>query len=142
MKRRRPKQPVQLSRKQVLKQHIKPQYNLGTRGFDSSGAPYRYVKAGKDILVKNALNMDEQSRKNLEEIERSDHPTGIGRIERGECPTDGRNAIACQFCLYGHMLHCHHPHTCRQAECGHYLAETEAEADQMGGDKFDRENLF
>jgi hypothetical protein len=33
----------------------------------------------------------------------------------------------CMFCPYGHMLTCHYPLTCAEAECDHYLREIEEE---------------
>lgn len=54
-------------------------------------------------------------------------PTGIGRIDRGECPMGGTNPMSCMFCLYGHMLDCHHPYTCAQANCSHNQGELEQE---------------
>lgn len=35
--------------------------------------------------------------------------------------------IRCMFCGFGHMLECHYPFTCEEAECAHYRAEVEAE---------------
>jgi len=62
--------------------------------------------------------LDEESRKNIEELEaQTGKPTGIGQIERSECPVCAFDATACTFCLYGHMLHCHYPMTCEQAGC-------------------------
>jgi len=64
--------------------------------------------------------MDAESRKNLDEMERSQgKPSGIGRIERGECPMGAVNAVGCMFCSYGHMTECHHPFTCDEADCQH-----------------------
>lgn len=51
--------------------------------------------------------------------------SGIQKIEEGRCPVKAVNPIACMFCPYGHMLECHWPMTCADAECGHYLAEAE-----------------
>ena len=31
----------------------------------------------------------------------------------------------CMFCSYGHMLECHYPFTCDEAECSHYQQEME-----------------
>jgi hypothetical protein len=72
--------------------------------------------------------MDEESRKHIAELEKNSRfPTGIGRIERGECEAGGLNPMACMFCPYGHMLECHWPYTCEEAECSHYQQEVEAE---------------
>lgn len=37
--------------------------------------------------------------------------------------------IRCMFCSFGHMLECHYPLTCEEAECDHYRQEMEAEGD-------------
>lgn len=72
--------------------------------------------------------LDEKSRANIAEIEaHSRFPTGIGRIDRGECPTGAPNPIACTFCPYGHMLECHYPYTCEHVECEHYQRAMGAE---------------
>jgi hypothetical protein len=39
------------------------------------------------------------------------------------CPT----AMAAMLCATGHMLECHYPMTCREAECDHYKRALEAE---------------
>lgn len=44
---------------------------------------------------------------------------GIARIAAGECPRNGQSPVACQFCPVGHMLECHHPLSCEQANCSH-----------------------
>lgn len=70
--------------------------------------------------------MDAESRKNIEELEKNSRfPTGVGRIERGECPAGALTAIGCTFCPYGHMLECHHPYTCEEIKCSHYLRAIE-----------------
>jgi len=45
------------------------------------------------------------------------------------CPKVGTEVIrvACMYCPYGHMLECHYPLTCDEAECDHYKAEMEEE---------------
>jgi len=58
---------------------------------------------------------------------RSRFPAGVDLVRNRECPRGGLTAMACMFCPYGHMLECHHPYTCDEVECSHYLAELEAE---------------
>jgi len=71
--------------------------------------------------------LDEKNRARIKEIEAlSRFPTGIGRIDRGECPVGGLNALACMFCPFGHMLECHYPYTCEHVECSHYQQEVES----------------
>ncbi|MBU1067857.1 hypothetical protein KKE60_08725, partial [Patescibacteria group bacterium] len=37
--------------------------------------------------------------------------------------------MACMFCQYGHLLECHHPYNCEEANCEHYQAAMEHEQD-------------
>lgn len=50
---------------------------------------------------------------------------GLHLIEAGVCPAGAVLATACTFCQYGHMTECHHPLTCEEAECSHYVADEE-----------------
>lgn len=45
------------------------------------------------------------------------------------CPILGFDVhrARCMFCSYGHMLECHYPFTCDEAECDHYKSEMEAD---------------
>ncbi len=46
------------------------------------------------------------------------------------CPAqDGKRLvpIACMFCHCGHMMECHYPKTCREAQCSHYRINQEVE---------------
>lgn len=52
---------------------------------------------------------------------------GIELIQEGKCPIGGMTPMACMFCSYGHMTECHHPETCEEAECSHYVREIDAE---------------
>ncbi len=66
------------------------------------------------------LIMSENARADLEEMQKySRFPTGVGRIDRGECPRDATTAVTCMFCLSGHLLECHYPRSCEEAECSH-----------------------
>lgn len=70
--------------------------------------------------------LDDQSIRNIEELEiLYGRPSGIGRIHRGECPIGALNPMGCMLCSYGHMLECHHPYTCEEAECSHYQQSRE-----------------
>jgi hypothetical protein len=44
---------------------------------------------------------------------------GITKIARGECPRGATTPMACMLCLCGHMLECHYPLTCEEAQCSH-----------------------
>lgn len=48
---------------------------------------------------------------------------GIARIAAGECPLNAKSAMACTFCMKGHMLSCHWPMTCGESKCDHYQRE-------------------
>jgi hypothetical protein len=68
-----------------------------------------------------------EERASIAEVEKTSRfPTGIGRIDRDECPQLSYSPVACTFCLYGHMLECHYPKSCKQAQCSH-LAPDEDE---------------
>jgi hypothetical protein len=70
--------------------------------------------------------MDNESQKVIEELEKhSRFPTGTGKIERDECEMGAISPVSCMFCPYGHMLECHYPFTCDEAECSHYQEEME-----------------
>ena len=82
------------------------------------------------------VEMSDESRENLSELEKhSRFPTGVGRVTRGECPIGAFSPMGCMFCSYGHMLECHHPMTCEEAECSHYQAEMAAEAELYPGEE-------
>ena len=71
------------------------------------------------------MALDEKSRQNIVEIGKElGHATGIGLIDRGECPRQATNPHFCTFCEYGHMLDCHYPKTCEEANCQHYQQAT------------------
>lgn len=77
-----------------------------------------------------AIEMSEESRQRLTELEQiSRYPTGVGRVDRGECPQGGFTPMNCMFCPYGHLLECHYPSTCDEVECSHYEAEMETYAE-------------
>lgn len=67
------------------------------------------------------VDMDDRTRTHIREMEANARfPTGVGKIDRGECPTGAIYPMACMFCPFGHMLECHHPYTCEEVECSHY----------------------
>lgn len=67
--------------------------------------------------------LDAESKAAIEEIEQTSRfPTGIGRIERGECPCGAVTPVACSLCPTGHQLECHYPLTCEEAHCSHFMA--------------------
>jgi len=75
-----------------------------------------------------AIQMDDKSRQHLEELEQNSRwPTGVGLIDRGECPVGALTPMSCMFCEFGHMLECHHPYTCEEAECSHYCDEQDTD---------------
>ncbi|OGN90739.1 MAG: hypothetical protein A2Z70_01285 [Chloroflexi bacterium RBG_13_48_17] len=77
--------------------------------------------------------LDEKSRRSIEDLEkRSGRPSGLGRLDRDECPLNMHGATACFFCSCGHMTVCHHPLTCEEADCTHRLEEHETEMRRPG----------
>lgn len=44
---------------------------------------------------------------------------GMARIAARECPLNATSPMACTFCMVGHMMECHHPMNCEQANCSH-----------------------
>lgn len=61
----------------------------------------------------------------------SNYPAGIDLISAGKCPRGAVSPMACMICPTGHMLECHHPMTCEEANCYHL------QADQLEGDDSD-----
>ena len=51
---------------------------------------------------------------------------GVPGNEKCICST----AMAAMFCPFGHMLECHYPMFCEEAQCAHFLREQE---DKIGG---------
>lgn len=80
-----------------------------------------------DREILNWINTREHpGQDKIEEMESlTGRPSGIGRITRGECPSKETRPMACMFCPYGHLLHCHHPYTCEEAKCSHYQKEAD-----------------
>jgi hypothetical protein len=60
---------------------------------------------------------------------------GITKIANGSCPLGGTSPMACMFCPFGHMTHCHHPLTCEEAKCSRYLQEREAAGEESTSTK-------
>lgn len=52
---------------------------------------------------------------------------GLTKIETGQCPLGAVSALACSFCMFGHLTDCHHPFDCEEANCSHYQAQAEYE---------------
>jgi len=44
----------------------------------------------------------------------------MGKPEWPANPACRCSPMQAMFCAYGHMLECHYPHTCREAQCDHY----------------------
>lgn len=45
-----------------------------------------------------------------------------------KCPLNNNERVlptTCMFCPYGHMTECHHPFTCKEAQCSHYYQDNE-----------------
>jgi len=57
----------------------------------------------------------------------SRYPRGVDLIKAGKCPRGALHPATCMLCATGHMLECHHPMTCDEAECDHYKQAMERE---------------
>lgn len=57
----------------------------------------------------------------------ADYPTGVARVESGDCPLGAFTPMGCMFCPYGHALECHYPYECEEAACSHYQEQMAAE---------------
>jgi len=68
----------------------------------------------------------EEARRQAEEQVNS---MGATKTLTGTCLIGGASPMACMFCQYGHMTHCHYPLDCEEANCGHYQAYLEAEGE-------------
>ena len=78
--------------------------------------------------------MSDSTRETLKQLELlSPFPTGVGQIERGQCPLGARTPMSCMVCEFGHMLDCHYPLDCEEAQCSHYLQETETSEAPLAG---------
>ncbi len=86
---------------------------------DDAGQPldHRTIGAAGTVI----MTPETRARLTIEDAD-AKYPSGIGKIDRGECPRGMAHGAACMFCPYGHMLECHYPKTCQEAECGHYTS--------------------
>ncbi len=65
--------------------------------------------------------MTEATRECLRQLgELQGRPTGILRIEMGECPWGATAGISCVLCSSGHLMDCHFPQSCEEAQCEHW----------------------
>jgi len=64
--------------------------------------------------------LDARTKEAIKQIESgSKWPSGIGKIDRGECELGAVSPVQCVLCRMGHMLECHYPYTCTEAGCKH-----------------------
>ena len=66
---------------------------------------------------------------------------GATKTLTGACPVGGTNPMSCISCQYGHMMYCHYPQTCDEADCDHYRQLLEAEGEVVELDE-DQASLF
>ena len=80
---------------------------------------FSVAKAIEDTarVLEDAGMSAEEARRQAEDQVNS---MGATKTLTGTCPQGGTTPMACMFCLYGHMTHCHYPLTCEEAECNHY----------------------
>ena len=73
------------------------------------------------------VQMSEKTRTVLKELEKDKRfPSGILVIDEGKCPLGETSPEACLLCRCGHMLECHYPRTCDEAECSHARGGSES----------------
>jgi len=72
-----------------------------------------------DKLIEFGVPEEEANQTASKEID----SMGVVKTMTGHCPLGGTGPTACMFCQYGHMTECHHPLTCEEAHCSHYLDE-------------------
>jgi len=48
------------------------------------------------------------------------YKSGIEKVRSGECPRKALSPMGCMFCEFGHMMECHFPMNCEEANCSHY----------------------
>jgi len=54
--------------------------------------------------------------------EPTQYEPGMAKIDQALCPIGEVNYLACMFCVHGHLLECHHPKNCADANCQHWQA--------------------
>ena len=89
------------------------------------------------VLEDAGMPAEEARRQAVEQV----NSMGATKTLTGACPVGGANPMACMFCQYGHMTHCHYPLTCEEAKCSHYQAELAAEGEIVEMDE-DQASLF
>lgn len=101
---------------------------------------FNVAKAIEDTarVLEDAGMPAEEARRRAEDQVNS---MGATKTLTGTCPLGGDNPMACMFCPYGHMMQCHYPLTCEEAECSHYQAELAAEGEIVELDE-DQASLF
>ena len=68
--------------------------------------------------------LEQEQRDKIRGIEcGAQYPTGVGQIDRDDCPLYVYTPTGCMFCEYGHMLECHYPWDCETANCSYYLVD-------------------
>jgi hypothetical protein len=72
-------------------------------------------------LVKDGLSTQEAQKQATEQID----SMGATKTLTGKCPLGARNPMACMLCSYGHMVSCHYPLSCDEANCNHYSEDQE-----------------
>ncbi|MBA7666061.1 hypothetical protein ES703_74136 [subsurface metagenome] len=82
-------------------------------------SPTKLKKEIAERLVQNGVTEEEAQQIAAKEVE----SMGMYKIATGNCPLVAVSPLACMFCEYGHMLDCHYPHDCKEAECSHYQVE-------------------
>jgi hypothetical protein len=71
------------------------------------------------------------------------YPAGIELVQSGRCPNGAMSPIACMFCSSGHMLECHYPMDCQEAQCFHLTGYASCEdVFNLDSESEDEDELF
>ena len=73
-----------------------------------------------DKLIVSGVAEEEADRIASKEVE----SLGVVKTSTGQCPLGQASPMACMFCRFGHMMDCHYPLACEEANCSHYKEET------------------
>ena len=89
--------------------------------------PEKMIEDIQEKLKEAGMPAEEAKRQATQQV----NSMGATKILTGKCPLGGISPMACMFCEFGHMLDCHYPRTCEEAQCSHYQQEL---AYQMEGE--------
>ncbi len=109
------------------------------KAFNQADVPYPFtlaliikdntaLKELDDYIVKNNVDLgakhemyegEDRIREFLGMLLLGKYAPGILKIRFSRCPLHAINEMACMFCDFGHLLECHYPKNCWDANCSH-----------------------